>query len=150
MAVSEEGMRKLLKLFAEDGSQEAIEAALRHLMRETDRPGGPKGQPSEQAKEVISAYEVFLAQHEFSAGQLVRWKPGMKNRRRPATNQPAIVLEVLSEPVFDTSPTDSSAGTPYFREPLDIVLGLVDVDGDFIVFHYDSRRLEPFPEHELR
>ena len=36
------------------------------------------------------------------------------------------------------------ASTPYYREPLDVVLGLTDEDGDFLCFHFDSRRFEPF------
>lgn len=81
--------------------------------------------------------------YEFKVGQIVRWKAGMKNRRRPDYNQPVIVVDVLDKPVFDTK--EEGAGTPYFREPLDILLGIIDEDNEFIVFHYDSRRFEPYP-----
>jgi hypothetical protein len=81
--------------------------------------------------------------HVFKMGQPVRWKKGLKNRRRPTYNEPAIVVKVLSEAVFDSK--DEGASTPYFQEPLDILLGLLDEDDDLIVFHFDSRRFEPFP-----
>ena len=68
----------------------------------------------------------------------------MKNRRKPYVGQPAVVMESLKTPREDTSPSDSSAATPYFHEPLDLILGLLDSDGDFLVFHFDSRRFEPF------
>jgi hypothetical protein len=38
------------------------------------------------------------------------------------------------------------AGSPFFQEPLDVVLGIIDRDGDFFCYHYDSRRFEPFQE----
>ena len=71
----------------------------------------------------------------------MKWKRDLKNRRRPAYDEPVIVIEVLRTPVFDERGESSS---PYFREPLDVVLGLVDEDGDFICYHFDSRRFEPF------
>ena len=144
MAVSEETMRKLLKLFAEDGSEEEAELVMRRLMRTAEEKRGPQGTLTEQAEQLKAAYEVFGKRCTFSAGQLVQGKRGMKNRRRPLTGQPAIVLEVLPTPVLDTNPADSSAATPYFREPLDLVLGLLDSDGDFLIFYYDSRRFEQF------
>jgi hypothetical protein len=82
----------------------------------------------------------FTTPHTFRVGDIVRWKQGMKNRKRPAYGEPAIVVELLSEPVSDS--TDES-GSPYFRENLDVVLGVIDSDGDLITFHYDRRRFEP-------
>lgn len=61
----------------------------------------------------------------------------MANRKIEAK---AVVVEVLSEPVYDQK--DLSAGTPMFREPLDIVVGYFDNE-DFMLFHLDSRRLQP-------
>ena len=86
------------------------------------------------------SYEAMLTQNTFSKGQLVRWKLGLKNRRLPQENQPAIVWEVLAEPIIQN---DKESGTPYFREPLDIALALLDKDGDLVIFHYDSKRFEP-------
>jgi hypothetical protein len=82
--------------------------------------------------------------HTFVPGQPVRWKKNLKNRRKPAYDEPAIVIELLPQPVFDTK--DEGASSPYFREPLDIVLGLVDDDNELVAYHFDSRRFEPFPE----
>lgn len=74
-------------------------------------------------------------------GQLVKWKSELKNKKWPKENQPAIVMEVL-EPAIIQDHLDS--GSPYFREPLDIVLGVVNNDGDFVIFYYDKRRFELF------
>lgn len=75
----------------------------------------------------------------FSPGDLVVWKPLLKNRVRPAYDEPAIVIEVLDAPVRNTEADPSST---YFREPLDIVLGVLDDDGEILVYHFDSRRFE--------
>ena len=79
--------------------------------------------------------------HAFAPGDLVHWKAGMKNRRLPKYGMPAVVVEVLDTPVFDT---EKDAGSGYFREPLNVVLG-VFLDkgphrGDFMTWHFDARR----------
>jgi hypothetical protein len=76
----------------------------------------------------------------FHPGQIVQWKPGMRNRRIPVDGEPAIVMEVLNPPVFDMRP--EMEGSNLFREPLTLVLGLSDKNGDFLTFHYDGRRFE--------
>ena len=81
----------------------------------------------------------IIKKEAFAPGDLVIWKDGMKNRRFPAYGEAVVVTQVLDEPVFDS--TDRSAGTPAFREPLDVVIGWLDSDGDFVEFHLDGRRL---------
>lgn len=83
--------------------------------------------------------------HQFKAGMIVSWKPGLKNRRWPAYGRPAIVVKALDIPVFDVE----EANTPYFREPLDIVIGFFfdsgEHRGEFITFHVNSECFQPFP-----
>lgn len=85
--------------------------------------------------------EIFQRKHEFKIGDLVEWKPGMAFK---STTGPFIVVEVLPEPVYGGG---YSAGSPYFREPLDVILGTWAVgehgNDDFICFHMDSRRFQP-------
>ena len=83
----------------------------------------------------------------FHPGQIVQWKTGMKNRSKPAYAEPVIVMEVLNPPVFDTS--KELGGSNLFREPLTLILGLHDSDGDFLLFHYDGRRFELSAEMEV-
>lgn len=92
---------------------------------------------------LLAAAATFHTRHQFKPNQLVMWKKGMKNRRSPGYGEPAIVIEVLATPLLN--PGDES-GTPYFREPLDIIIGSLDADGDLLCFHYDSRRFEPYLE----
>ena len=95
-------------------------------------------------RNLTRAFESILTKNSFKPGQLVRWKEGLKNRSLPEYNEPAIVWEILPNPIFDNTKT-VVAGSRYFREPLDIVLGVMD-ENAFILLHYDSRRLEPIPQ----
>lgn len=85
-----------------------------------------------------TCYQQFSTSVTFKPGDIVTWKPELRNKQRPDYGEPAIVLEVLDKPIFDR--TDDS-GSPYFREPLDICLGILMEDGDFVSFMFDSRRL---------
>lgn len=78
---------------------------------------------------------------DFKSGDLVQWKKNMKNKRRPDYGTPMIVIEVLEEPIYDA---EKDSGSAYFKESLTVKAGSLDNDGDFLVFHYDGRRFEPF------
>ena len=71
------------------------------------------------------------------------WKAGLKNRGAPAYNEVAVVREVLATPVFDDCEQGRCAGSPYFGEALNLVLAILESDGDFFEFRYDGRRFEP-------
>ena len=85
------------------------------------------------------ALETFNQKNTFKPGDIVEWKPGMKHKR---SDGPFVVVEVLDEPVVDAI---GDPGLAYFREPLDLVLGSF-IGGDFVTFHYDSRRMQPVAE----
>jgi hypothetical protein len=103
-----------------------------------------KPQSREELEAKLKEYAAQLTKaHTFKKGQLVTWKKGLKNRRNPAYGNPVIVVEVLSEPVFDTE-NKGGAGSSYFREPLTLVAGRISNDGDFVCFHYDGRRMEEY------
>lgn len=93
-----------------------------------------------KAAKAESMYGRFMRRHKFRPGQLVCWKPELKNRKFPAYGECGVVVEVLRTPVTDGG---NDSGSPYFREPLDIVLGFLDGNGDFITYHFDSRRFAP-------
>jgi len=87
-------------------------------------------------------YDRLQSKHEFQPGTFVRWKRGLKNRRRPRDGEVAIVCEVLSEVVF-AEESKRDAGSPYFREPLSLVIGIRDDEDVLLTFFVDGRRLEP-------
>jgi len=94
-------------------------------------------------------YQLFAEPHRFAPGDLVTWKPGMKNHRLPRYGCPAVVLELLEPPVFDA---ERDAGSTYFREPRDLVLGLIwetgPARGDLVSFHFDRRRFQPWTQEK--
>lgn len=93
-------------------------------------------------EQVRKALEVFNQKHEFKPGDVVQWKPGMRNTCGfPEYGEPALVAAVHANPVYASNET---GGSPYFNEPLDLMLAHIDGDDEFILYHYDSRRFEPY------
>jgi hypothetical protein len=94
---------------------------------------------------LLERYALLNRAHAFKPGDLVCWKPGLRNRRVPAYGTPAVVLDILETPIPDT---ETESGSTYYREPLSLVLGVFwDRDqgrGDFVAFHFDGRRFEPW------
>jgi len=123
---------------AEKGLENEIADVLRERFRNRKIENVP-----EHIEKLRTAKKLFDKVYDFEPGDLVVWKEGLKNKARPAFAEPAIVMQVLEQPLKDL---EKSAGTPYFNEPLDLVLGILDSDGDFVVFHYDKRRFQPYQE----
>lgn len=96
---------------------------------------------SVRSKDLSSRFHNYRTSHQFHEGQIVKWKSGLKNKRIPEENEPAIVVHILTNPVVDPAQASDS---PYFNEPLNIVLGVLDGDGDFAMWHFDSARFEPY------
>lgn len=65
----------------------------------------------------------------------------MRNRTLPNYRQSAIVIEKLQYPIFDES---QNAGSQYFHEPLDLRVGFLDDNSQFVTYFYDSRRFEKY------
>jgi hypothetical protein len=98
--------------------------------------------PSQACRRLLKETAERLDQpHVFSKGQFVRWKPGLKNRKYPDYGEPVIVTALLPFPVFD--PSETSAASPYFQEPLTLVIGTYR-DDDLLEFRVDGRRFGPF------
>lgn len=110
------------------------------LIHAADDPRGES--PAELSRRKLKELaERLNPLNAFTKGQFVKWKPGLKNKRFPDYGEPAIVTDVLPNPVFD--PSENSAGSPYFQEPLTIVIGTFR-DDDLFEYHVDGRRFEPF------
>lgn len=90
---------------------------------------------------LLKKVDILNTKHEFKPGQVVKWKKGLRNKLYPDFEQPAVVIETLSTPILIEK---VNSGSPYFSEPLDLVLAILDEEDDLIIFHYDSRRFEPY------
>lgn len=82
--------------------------------------------------------------HNFKPGDLITWKEGMRFKKFPEEGYPAIVIEVLDEPIMDTH---SEPSGPYYREMFDIIFGICDDDGDFVTYYGGSRCYRPWEEY---
>lgn len=84
------------------------------------------------------------AEDKIEVGGLVVWKEGMKNRKRPLYDEPAVVIQLAdSEDDAHFDPSNDS-GSSYYREPLTIQLGVIDSDGELSLYYFDRRRFRPF------
>lgn len=124
-------------------AEKKLETEIVEMLKERFRNRQIENVP-EHISKLRRAKEMFDKVYDFIPGDLVVWKKGLRNKARPALNEPAIVMQILDTPLRDQNKQDS--GTPYFNEPLDLVLGLIDEDGEFALFHYDKRRFEPYQE----
>ena len=93
----------------------------------------------EYTESLLKKIDLLLIENKFKKRDLVVWKNGLRNKKLPNEGQPVVVLEILTAPLIEH---EQETGSPYFREPLDIVLAMLDEDGDLVSFHYDSRRFE--------
>lgn len=100
--------------------------------------------PSGRVKQLRDCYALMNRSVDLKPGDIVRWKPGLKNRKLPHYDEPVIVVEVCPEPKPDET---SDSGSTYFREPLSVVLGILGPeDENFLLFYYDARRFELYQE----
>lgn len=81
------------------------------------------------------------AKRRYMPGDFVKWKDGLQNRAFPLPGYPAIVVQHLDAAVLD--PGESSL-TYFFREPLDLIVGVISPNGGYIEFYLDSRRVTPY------
>lgn len=116
----------------------AIAAMLAKVKASVEQEDDGVDRSIERCKALV---EKLNEHHAFRAGDLVQWKPGLKSTTLPEYGEPMLVVEALEAPVTDGV---ANTGSPYFRQPLDLVCARIDLDGDLVMYHFDSRRLEPY------
>lgn len=89
-------------------------------------------------KKLNKAFYIFIVKNFFAAGDIVEWKPGMRNRRSAG---PFIVIRQYEDGNIPVN--EEKSGMPGFMEPLDLAVGVIDeTDNEFMIFHVDSRRMQ--------
>jgi len=132
---------------------EEVEGKLRDLLQSLERERlKEKGKQKEkdenkltdkdlkEIRTISDRFKAYSTVTAFKPGDIVKWKKGMRNRRFPENDSVAIVTKVYPEPIYD--PKAKEIGSPHFHDPMSLVLGLIDDDGDFVEFHYDGQRFE--------
>jgi hypothetical protein len=107
-----------------------------------DQVSPPPPPSADEARALLQErWESYNSEHKFVVGEFVVWKAGLRNRAQPEYGVPAIVAEVLDEPVSDPL---KGLGSAYFREQLTVRLGVLDGEQRLNFFHYDGSRFELF------
>lgn len=102
-----------------------------------------KTMAKERAKTLRAVKALFQLEYIFSPGDMVVWKDGLKHAMGPQYGEPAVIMEVLDEPIITHSDSNEHSGSNQFRIPNDIIIGLIH-DNSFETFHMDSRRFEHY------
>ena len=94
------------------------------------------GDPEQEARRLQAAYAQLSAPNDFTVGDLVIFRPGMKNLKFPAEGQPVVVTG------FDPGAVEmeEDSGTNKFKQPCDLRIGLFVTSGDFSEYWVDARR----------
>ncbi|OII21861.1 hypothetical protein [Curtobacterium sp. MCBA15_013] len=93
---------------------------------------------AQYAADLRRAFANYRRDEEFKPGDLVQWKPMLRNRPYPAEGAPAVVVRHL-KPAAVTDGIEQS-------EDLDIELGFLDGEQSFLVFSYSSARFTRWTE----
>lgn len=114
----------------------------RFLEEMLENGGERKGQKSPFEKQdpvqLKKAFDIFAEVNTFLPGDIIEWKPGMRNRR---TIGPCIVIRQYEDGNIPVNKEES--GMSGFMEPLDLAVGVIDeTDNEFMIFHVDSRRMQ--------
>ncbi|MGP1415601.1 MAG: hypothetical protein ACTTJ6_06725 [Treponema sp.] len=118
-------------------SQEEVQKIINVLQEKSKREVIQEDKKIDLLKKCLDDYSKSS---NFQVGDIVFWKENLKNRKLPAYNEPSIVIEVLSEPIYDST---SDSGSSNFKEPLTLKLGTLIKDDNemrFVIFYYDGNR----------
>lgn len=113
---------------------------LKALLSSKNKPDKRDLSRKEKIETLEERYSAFIKHNDFKSGELVKWKPGLRNKNGFKDDDAAIVIEALKNPIFDQK---HDSGSPYFKEPLDMLIAFLDPDNNnFIILYVDSRRME--------
>jgi hypothetical protein len=94
-----------------------------------------------QAALLLEFHQLLEEKHTFKVGDLVEWKhPQFANRQLPAPLGLAVVTEVLATPI---GKDQTNIASTYSTEAMDMVIGIIHPDGDFLTFYAHSPRFKP-------
>lgn len=132
---------QLIKLLSTSDEQSDKEEILRAIISQVANDSGTK-QIIDIEKHISilkDLVQTYSQERLFKIGDVVQWKEGLKNKKRPQYGEPCIVVEILDKPISDD---EAPIASPYYAEKLDIKLGLLADNGEFFIFHFDKNRFD--------
>jgi hypothetical protein len=130
-----------------EGFTAALGASLTQMLQFLDRANAPAARQEWYADAVSDpqypmdlrrAFNSYRRDEVFEPGQLVQWKPMMRNRPYPSEGAPAVVIRYL-----DPAPRPDSHD---LSEEHDIEVGFLDGEQSFLIFPTASARLTRWTE----
>ena len=94
----------------------------------------------QDASQLLEMYKSYYYDSGLEPGDLVCWKKGLKDRKTPNYDEPAVLVEIIR----GQREKKEDAGSLYFMSPIEARVGVVDKDGDFITWFVDLNRLERY------
>jgi hypothetical protein len=145
MATMPKELAEVLSLAKTKEDMEKVLALSFLIARTEDETGMRDGKHHDELEEKTN---LLLNRQEeaIEVGDLVTWKRGLKNKKYPQEGQSAKVIEVLSPPLINDK---EDSGSPYFGEKLNLVLAILDEDGELLLYHYDKRRFQVVEKAKL-
>lgn len=128
--------KELRSLFSKSRKLEEVAVLIKDKLSESDE--------SVSANDLKQRFKKFSEKNTFKEGDIVTWKEGLQDRNLPKENTPAIVVKVLTgDDVVLEESTTITAASPYFRNELDLLVGVIS-NGRFMISHQISSRFEHY------
>ncbi len=106
----------------------------------------PEEDKAEHIDKLKMVYKELFNEEDnnLKVGGLAVSKSGLKNRKHPIYGEPVVVVQVAeSEKDAHIDPSNDS-GSPYYKEPLTLQVGVLDDDDELLLFYVDKRRFRPY------
>ena len=95
-------MDKLLKILSGSEEPEKKKMLLEAILSQMSSDENKEVNIDEYIKQLIETNNSFSSKKdEFKVGDLVVWKKGLKHKKVPAYNRPAVVVKILENPIID-------------------------------------------------
>jgi len=101
----------------------------------------PVEDPIKYVADLRERKKSFETSPTFKPGDVIVWKEGMSNKNIPEYDIPGIVINNFYPALQDH---DTEVVSTYYNDILDIQVGFITKENEFIIFAHDSRRFKVY------